>query len=627
MHNNENSNNNTLINISVNEDTAEKNVITYRKLTETVFDILEKTKNFSEAFSNIMSNIGELFCINYASIRWLDENNNDFILVNQWKSSPELHNEKQAYHYSERLLRKYMLTLFKNSLLIKQDIDLLTIDSHLKIWAEDINASSLFQLPIYEGQIIIGVLTFASIKKDCHWTDAEQKTLQLISRVISAHAIGNRTKLQIDERARELTSYDPLTGLLTLPEFKRRGAIALEENDGKQQLMITSSDFTNFKHVNDALGKQEGDKILIAFADFIRSFEVGVIATRDYADCIMSLSFATTKKAAYQVIQDANKAFCMEQNKLHPEITLNISSGIYLFGPDERDISTGIDNAYLARKLVKKEKTHGVRIFEPYMLEDIKYQAKIASDFKTAIRQHEFLLYLQPQINIDTMEIIGAEALVRWRKPDGQFVYPNQFIPVLEKSGDIIELDFYMLERVLEFLVKWRDLGAELFPISVNFSRLHLFIPEFSRDVYDKIKTYDIDSRYIDIEVTESVFVKDYVDVARNINELRNKGISIAIDDFGTGYSSLNILTQIVADTIKIDKSFLDNAEKDYATRCVIEYTVMLAEKLNMRIICEGVETENQISLLKDINCKYIQGYYFERPIDLNTFEQKYMDS
>jgi EAL domain-containing protein (putative c-di-GMP-specific phosphodiesterase class I) len=370
-----------------------------------------------------------------------------------------------------------------------------------------------------------------------------------------------------------------------------------------------------------------GDKLLIAFADFIRSFEVGVIASRDYADCIMTLSFTDSKEAAYQIIQASNKSFCEEQNKLYPEINIQLSSGIYLFNPKDRDINAGIDNANIARKLIKREKMHGVSVFETYMLDEIKHQSKIITDFKKALKQKEFLLYLQPQINIENGSVFGAEALVRWQKKDGQFIYPNDFIPVLEKSGDIVELDFYMLERVLQFLVKWKKSGVAIFPISVNFSRLHLFNPDFGKKVLDRIRKYEIDPQYIDIEITESVFVKDYERVVNNIEEIRRNGITVSIDDFGTGYSSLNVLTKVTVDSIKIDKSFLAHAEKDYATRSIVEYTIDLAQKLNMGIICEGVETESQLDLIKTANCKVVQGYYFDKPIDQDLFENKYMEN
>lgn len=595
------------------------------KIAKYSFDVLEGTRDLSVAISTIMSNVGKHFDLRYVTIRWIDEVNGKFILAQQWKESSEMNDLSPIHYYSKEVMAEYLEDLSSN-VLILQGVDRENAKDYLKVWMDDSKAKAFLQSPIYEGDRIAGVISFIGAKEDRRWTKKEIKTLQLMARIISAHTMGSKTKSEIDERVKDLTSYDPLTGLLTMTEFKNRAQKILEENDGKQKLAVIYSDFTNFKSVNDTLGMGKGDKVLMDFADFIKGPDVCIAAARDYADSMITLVYAPSEEMLYQAVSAANLSFCTEQNKLHPEIDFNISSGVYIFGNDEKNINAGIDNANIARKIVKKEKMHGVMFFESHMLEDIKRQAKIVSDFKGALHEGEFLLYLQPQMDINTETITGAEALVRWRKRDGQFVYPDQFIPVLEKSGGIIELDFYMLEKTLKFLVKWKAEGAALFPISVNFSRIHLFNPEFAKKLYSKIKEYGVDPKYIDIEITESVFVKEYDRVVENLNYLREKGISVSIDDFGTGYSSLNVLTQVAVDTIKIDKTFLDGAEKSYATQCVVEYIIALARKLNLGIICEGVETERQLKMLKDANCKIVQGYYYDKPIDEANFEKKYME-
>lgn len=589
------------------------------------FSVLEGENDLTTAVSMIMANVGKYFNLCYVTLRWIDEKKSSFELTNQWNDSLIKDEPPSAYVFSKEVVKECKNVFAENGVLVSNGNYSEIIKSYLDKWYVDEDIAAFIQCPVYEGKSIVGVMSFVSTKKNRKWKKKEIKIFQLVARIISAHTMGSKTESEINEKVKRITSYDSLTGLLTLSEFKIRGQRVLEENKGKRNIALIYSDFTSFKNINDTLGLEEGDNILKAFADYIGYSDTTIAATRDYADNMLSLIYFDKKEQLIDRINGKNEHFCAEQNKKHPEIDFKISSGGYIFDKGDKRITDGIDNANIARKIVKKEKMNGFLCFEQSMLDEIQREIKIASDFKTALVNEELLVYLQPQVDIQTEKMAGAEALVRWRKQDGQFVFPDQFVPVIEKNGSIVELDFYMLERVLQFLVKWKEKGAELFPLSVNFSRIHLYNPEFAKNLYARVEAYGVDPKYIDVEITESVFVNQYERVVENLNYLREKGIAVSIDDFGTGYSSLNVLTQVEVDAIKIDKNFLAGVEDSYATRCVVEYMIDLAEKLNLGIVCEGVETENQLDILKCANCKVVQGYYYDRPIEMGDFEEKYM--
>lgn len=595
------------------------------EIAEYSFEILEGVKDLESAISIIISNTGRYFDLTYVSLRWLDMDRRSLTLAHQWNGTSQIKKPHKITNFSMEEFNVYLNSFEKNGVLICQDKAGGGIIYEQNLF-EKAGARLLLQCAVYERDEIVGILTFATDDSDRQWTNQEIRTLKLIGRVISAHITGKKTQDEIEEKVKWLTSYDTLTGLCTVDEFKRLGNRILHENQGKRKVGITYSDFTNFKTVNDTFGEETGDKILKEFADSITACKPTLVAARDYADNIVSIFCYESLEEVADIIQEMNRTFCEKQNKKYPGMDLNIASGVYGFAERERNVVTGIDNANIARKTVKREKKFGVLIFKPEMLREINLQMKILAEFNTAIQNQEFELYLQPQMNIQSGRIVGAEALVRWMRDEKVYRYPDEFIPILERTGVIVKLDYYMLEKILQRLKAWKNAGLELMHISVNFSRIHLYNADFGRNLYNKVKEYDIDPRYIDVEITESVFVKEYVRVVDNLDFLRKQGFTVSIDDFGKGYSSLKMLTEVAVDAIKIDKEFLAGAERSKVNRNIIEYMITLADELKLGVVCEGVETEEQLKMLRRTSCKIVQGYYYERPIPSKRFEQKYFD-
>ena len=259
-----------------------------------------------------------------------------------------------------------------------------------------------------------------------------------------------------------------------------------------------------------------------------------------------------------------------------------------------------------------------------FLSEEIKQRSfkekQLVAGFADAIENHEFVVYYQPKVRIDSFRLNGAEALVRW-KHDGKLISPGEFIPVFERNGMICQLDFYMLENVCIAIRDWLSRGIEPVRVSVNFSRKHLTNPHLADDIMSVLNRYETESRYIEIELTETVDQNEAGLLAAFMGRMKNYHVTMSIDDFGTGYSSLNMLRTFPVDVLKIDRSFILDLEQNGKT--VLSNIIRMADELHMDVVAEGVETYEQMNYLKSIDCKEVQGFLFDRPMPIENFEQK----
>ena len=254
---------------------------------------------------------------------------------------------------------------------------------------------------------------------------------------------------------------------------------------------------------------------------------------------------------------------------------------------------------------------------------NIEYRKILEKRLKEGIANNKFVIYLQPKFYTKTEELAGAEALERWNR-DGDVVMPNIFVPLLEKYELITELDTYVLESICKLQQNWEKKGYKIFPISVNESRLHLYNKNHINDLIDFVNKYSIKPNTIELEMTETSVVNN-VELAkeaeRNVHKL---GFTVSMDDFGTGYSSFSMLKNINIDVLKMDKSFFDDIVESSRGKIIIEAIIEMSHKLGIEVVAEGIENKEQVDYLKRINCDMIQGYYFEKPISIEKFEEKY---
>lgn len=245
-------------------------------------------------------------------------------------------------------------------------------------------------------------------------------------------------------------------------------------------------------------------------------------------------------------------------------------------------------------------------------------------DLLNSIKNNEFKIYLQPKFDTISEKIVGAEALVR-KFVNGKIIMPDSFVPVYEKTGIITILDMYVLEEICKLQKKWRKLNLPLLPISINESRHHLKNKNHVQELQNIVDIYDADTKLIELEMTENTVIEDVMRAKRAAESVKKLGFIVSMDDFGTGYSSFNILKDIEIDILKIDKTFFKDLEKNKRARIIIEAIIKMCKKLEIKTVAEGIETKGQVEFLKKIGCDIIQGYYFSEPLDIVSFENKYL--
>lgn len=299
------------------------------------------------------------------------------------------------------------------------------------------------------------------------------------------------------------------------------------------------------------------------------------------------------------------------------EVKLQMSYGVYTVEDREMELRQMEDRAAMARKAAKKNILTNILFYKEQFKESLYNRKFIEENMQAAVTERQFMMYLQPKYSIEKNEIIGAEALVRWKHPERGMIYPNQFIPIIEENGFIKKVDYYIWAEACRFIKKCEEAGIESCPVSVNVSRIHLRDDECIHVLSDLIKENDIQKQLLELEITETA---DDQQVSMKALQLKEEGFTLLMDDFGSGYSSLNILLETPFDVIKLDKKFMENMMVSGKGRLILEQVVSMADKLDLGLLAEGVETKEQIDLLQSIGCDQVQGYYYAKPMPEEEF-------
>lgn len=388
-------------------------------------------------------------------------------------------------------------------------------------------------------------------------------------------------------------------------------------------VLIVCADIHHFKLINETYGYRKGDELLRTFARQLHSGEPFIDACRIYSDnFIVAYSIPKTSVSiARSKIENFHESLTHELRRCCPDNHIRICSGIYTIEDTNTDISTAIAYANMARKQSKEQKGLHCVQFSPDMIQDMKWRSYLNNELPRAIENHDLVIYYHPKISCDSNRMLGAEALIRWKQEDGSFIYPDQFIPEFESNGNIIKLDYYVYEEVFRYLRDRLDRELPIVPISMNVSRTHLENDDILAYIQLLLNKYNIPAKFIEFELTENIYMNSYESARIFIATCNSMGISVSMDDFGSGYSSLNMISDLNIDILKIDKIFMRHANLSENDRIVLTSVIDMAKQLNMIVLCEGVETENQVDFLKDAGCDIIQGYYYARPMCQSEFD------
>ena len=424
-------------------------------------------------------------------------------------------------------------------------------------------------------------------------------------------------KLRIEKRNRlfELAYIDPITGLGNYNAYLARTKEKLEINSKKTIIIL---DIDKFKSFNKKYGHMKGNALLKRVGEEIKHS----IRKTDIVCRLANDVFGICLSGEVDV-ENITRRLNNKISRIKIEdiwYNLRISMGVYICGKEEKDVQSVIDKAIMAHDSIKGKYHVPYGVFTEEFEQKLIRESEIENMMEYAIKNKEFEVYYQPQINAKTEKMERAEALVRWKK-DGNMISPSEFIPIFEKNYFIIKLEEFVYEKVCENIQEMKAEFKEIPKISVNISKESLLEKDFIEKYMKITEQYGISPNEIEIEITERTTVDSNIDMKEILEKIKEKGFSIAIDDFGTGYSSLNMLEILPIDMIKIDKSFIDRIDEKNHTINLLESIFLITKKLNLKTVAEGVEKSEQVSYLKKVNCDFMQGYFYAKPLDFNTFK------
>ena len=429
-----------------------------------------------------------------------------------------------------------------------------------------------------------------------------------------------RIKNAMDKSRMIMAEKDSVTGLYTKVKFYREVRQLLDE-EPDQTFAFMRFDIDRFKMINNFYGIKEGDKILKSIAKELR--RIATAFDKILFGRLENDVFAICLPYKEENIELVSNALQLHVKKVNKDYNIKVSCGVYVITDRNMDVSEMYDRAFLAAKNCKGKYVQTVSYYDESMIESMRKEQSIINEVNRAIEEEQFVVYLQPKINLVTERSYGAEALVRWKHPERGMISPGEFIPVYEKNGIIGRLDQYMWRHVCMLLRKWMDEGIEPNPVSVNVSRVNIYNPHLIKILKNLITEFKIPAHLLNLEITESAFMEDQDLIMKKMSELHKLGFKIMMDDFGSGYSSLNILKDMEVDYLKVDMKFLQQDQGfNGKGEKVLTSVIRMAKWLNMPSIVEGVETLSQVDFLKCIGAEYAQGFYFAKPMPVEEYEK-----
>lgn len=414
-----------------------------------------------------------------------------------------------------------------------------------------------------------------------------------------------------------LATYDELTGIYNKQAFYTKTKEMLLDNPDKNFDLLRIN-IERFKVLNDLFGESTGDKLLRYIGKFLKEINLPL--------CVSGRLYADNFVVCYEAGKGDSRRMINTLQMVADSFAINnrtiLSFGLYRIDDKTLPVSVMCDRANMALWKAKGNFKNPYCEYDEKMRQQVLKEQKIINAMEIAIQNKEFTLYLQPKYDIEKGAIIGAEALVRWISLENGFISPGDFIPVFENNGFVYEVDKFIWEESCRYLRKWLDEGREVHPISVNVSRIDLYDPKLVKHLVDLREKYQLPSQYLELEITESAYTEDPEQIITITRQLREAGFVILMDDFGTGYSSLNMLKDIQIDVLKLDMGFLKSSDYSAKGGNILTAILKMAESLKMQTIAEGVETKEQVEFLKGIGCKYVQGFYYSKPLPVGEFEK-----
>lgn len=426
-------------------------------------------------------------------------------------------------------------------------------------------------------------------------------------------------ELQEDKNLINAAEKDHLTGLYT-KDFFTEYIKQIEKYNPEKKMDIMVINIEHFHLINELYGRKQGDKVLICIADILSKLfeQTQNIGCRTEADYFYVYSENGTN------YEDVLVGLLSGLEESVPSSHVRLRMGVYSDVDKSLLAENWIDRAKTACDRIRGDYSRHIAYYNNEFYEKSKYQERLINDIDDAIASKDLIVFYQPKYGIqcDTPILKSAEALIRWKHPEFGMISPGDFIPLFESNGLIQKLDRYVWKEAARQVGEWKKTYGISVPVSVNVSRMDIYYPKLRDDFKELLKENGLETNELMLEITESAYADNADQLVNVIENLRSDGFVIEMDDFGSGYSSLNMLTTIPIDALKMDMKFIRNMQKDEKSMKLVELVLDIAKFLQVPVIAEGVETEEQLKLLKERGCDIIQGYYFSKPVPAEEFTQ-----
>ena len=493
-------------------------------------------------------------------------------------------------------------------------------------WAKQEGMVAFAGHPLIVADKLVGVMAMFSKKP------LQESTLQALASISDEIALGIERK-KAEDQIHFMAYYDNLTNLPNRFYFiellKRNVELAIRY---KKVFAVVLIDLDNFKRINDTFGHNIGDKFLISVSSRLLS----AMRSSDYVARMSGGEEAVARMGGDEFIillhdiADVDKVSHVAQRLLNRisqlyeidghEAFITVSIGVSVYPEDGEDVENLIKNADTAMYHAKSEGKNKYQFYSKSMNGAALELLTMENNLRRALEQREFLLYYQPKMDLSTNEIIGMEALIRWKRPDGNLISPAKFIPIAESNGLILPIGDFVLRTACFQNKMWQKAGMKKFAVAVNVSGLQLGQKDLVDVIFNILDEYELEPQYLELEITETTIMKSPESAVEKLHKLKESGIHIAIDDFGTGYSSLNYLRRLPLNAVKIDISFIRNVVSDPNDAVIVKTIIAMAHNLNLKVVAEGVEHREQLEFLRKYECDIIQGYLLSPPVSVEEF-------
>jgi len=444
--------------------------------------------------------------------------------------------------------------------------------------------------------------------KGYHFKEDEIEFIFGIVSLFHLYFVKKRLEFLIEE-----TKYkDSLTNVLNVEGLNK----FFSSINSSEKYAYIFSNIRNFKYINTIYSRHDADKILIAYTQKLSSLmDNGEVLCRPSGDNFISVIKLENLKKYLKKLEHVSIDFCEDKIDLYSTIG-------YYENLDKLSANDSIELANTAYAIAKRKNVSVFKYTDELSRKMIKEKI-IKAEIINALKNGEFINHYQPKVDSSKNELYGAEALVRWNK-NGSLIFPKDFIQILEKENSIIDLDYYVLTKVCEDIKKWEKLGLEPVKVSVNFSMKHLDDNNAARKIIKIIKQFDIDPKYIEIELTELTNIENISKMGKFMRLLQNNNITVSMDDFGSGYSSIKLLKDLNYDIVKLDRGLIDTLQDDDQKQLIILRNIItMLKEIDIEVIAEGVESKKQIDILSEYGCIRVQGYYYDKPLEVKEFAKR----